>query len=282
MLTLLAAFASAGAYGVSDFVGGLAARRRSAFSVVCISYPTSAVAVLLVAWLFGGALTARSALLGAGTGVVLAVGMWAFYAACAAGPFATVSVISALLGAGIPVTVGIVSGERASVLSTVGIAVAFAAVVLTVWQPGSAGRRERSGSRSLLLATLAGACFGVSFILMNGYDAHSGLWPLFVARGVATVAVAVALVFAWPRVRGHGVRAILPAALCVGILDATANIAAVVALQSGLLSVSSTVISLYPAVTTLLAVVILRERVRPSQVVGLSLAAAAIVALSAG
>lgn len=50
-------------------------------------------------------------------------------------------------------------------------------------------------------------------------------------------------------------------ALLAGVLDAVANTATLLALQSSLLSLTGVLVALYPAATVLLAVVVLRERV---------------------
>ena len=57
----LALIASIG-YGVSDFVGGLASRRVAALRVVIVSYPLSAVILILVAPFAGGVIPARPGL----------------------------------------------------------------------------------------------------------------------------------------------------------------------------------------------------------------------------
>ena len=53
-MNLILALVSAAAYGVSDFVGGLAARRHPALQVVLWAFPVSAVVLLLLSWLIGG------------------------------------------------------------------------------------------------------------------------------------------------------------------------------------------------------------------------------------
>jgi drug/metabolite transporter (DMT)-like permease len=68
-------------------------------------------------------------------------------------------------------------------------------------------------------------------------------------------------------------RWILPA----GVLDVTANACFLAAAQNGPLSIVAPIASLYPASTVLLALAIERERVRPVQLAGLGLAAAALV-----
>ena len=54
------------------------------------------------------------------------------------------------------------------------------------------------------------------------------------------------------------------------------------ALHSSLLSLAGVLISLYPAATVLLAIVVLRERVTWRQVVGMVLALTAVAMIAAG
>ncbi len=66
------------------------------------------------------------------------------------------------------------------------------------------------------------------------------------------------------------------------MLDTVANVAMLLALHSSLLSLAGVLISLYPAATVLLAIVVLRERVTWRQVVGMVLALAAVAMIAAG
>jgi drug/metabolite transporter (DMT)-like permease len=68
----------------------------------------------------------------------------------------------------------------------------------------------------------------------------------------------------------------------IGVLNGLANVALLAALNRGHLSLASVLSSLYPVTTIGLASVILRERMRPSQVIGLTGAMATIVLVVAG
>ena len=98
------------AYGVSDFVGGVASRRVAALRVVIVSYPLSLVIVLIAAPFVSGTLTLNGLIWGAIAGVTSGLAVWWFYLALATGPMSVVSPLTAVLVAGIPVLVGFAFG----------------------------------------------------------------------------------------------------------------------------------------------------------------------------
>ena len=69
-------------------------------------------------------------------------------------------------------------------------------------------------------------------------------------------------------------------ALAAAVLDTAANVAMLLALQASMLSLAGVLMSLYPAATVLLAIVVLRERVTRWQVLGMVLALAAVAMIS--
>ena len=113
----------------------------------------------------------------------------------------------------------------------------------------------------------SGLAFGLNFVLIDQAPVEARLWPLVFARMSASALVR--------RDRG-GHAAILRCrsgvplqlALAAGVLDTIANVAMLLALHASLLSLASVLISLYPAATVVLAMVVLKERVTRWQVVG--------------
>lgn len=70
--------------------------------------------------------------------------------------------------------------------------------------------------------------------------------------------------------------------MLIAVLDTVANVTMLVALHKALLSLASVLISLYPAVTVVLAIVLLRERVHRWQVAGMVLAMVAVTMITVG
>ncbi|WP_033709964.1 EamA family transporter, partial [Mycobacterium avium] len=69
-------------------------------------------------------------------------------------------------------------------------------------------------------------------------------------------------------------------AVAVAVLDIFANITMLAALHTWLLSLASILISLYPAATVVLAMVVLRERVTRWQGIGMVLAMGSVAMIA--
>ncbi|HJP75747.1 MAG TPA: EamA family transporter [Pseudonocardiaceae bacterium] len=280
MSALLLSLVAALGYGVSDFVGGLAARRVAVLRVVVASYPVGMVGMALVAPFAGGTLTTPAIVFGALSGIVGGGAILCYYAALAEGPMSVVSPLTAVLVAGIPLGAGLIMGEHLSAVALIGAGIAVIAVLLVSRQKDATEGEHsaRFTPKVALLTVASGAAFGVFFILLDQVGPHSGMWPLLVSRTTSTVLMLVAALFAKQLRPPTGVP--LRLALMAGLLDVVANAAFLYALRAGLLSLVSVLTSLYPASTVLLARLVLGERTGWTQRIGLVLAAAAIAMIS--
>ncbi|WP_234808088.1 EamA family transporter [Mycolicibacillus trivialis] len=275
------ALASATSFGISDFVGGIAARQVAALRVVLISTPVAMVLLGLAALGAGGPITAEAAVWGALGGITQALGIWWFYAALGAGPIAVVSPLSAVIDAAVPIGVSVVIGERPDTIATIGITLALLAVVMISREATDEDvRPHRFTAKVAWLTVGSGLALGLNFVFIDQTPGESRLWPLVFARAAAAVmVVAVAAVSGNLRVpTGTPLRL----AFLAGALDTGANITMLLALHLALLSLASVLISLYPAVTVVLAIVVLRERVHRWQVAGMVLAVIAVTMITVG
>ncbi len=276
MALLLAGF-SALLYGVGDFCGGLATRRSPVPVVLAFSQLVGLAIALGGALLLGQRPpTFADAAWGAIAGVCGAAGLAALYSALATTLVAVASPVAAVTGAGIPVLLGVVTGERPALPACVGMGLALAAIVLL-----TAGRAGKKGDgtvrRAFLLGAAAGVGFGLFFFAISRTGHGSGLWPLVAARAATLFLVGgIALATGGLRKPGPG----LPLALLCGCLDMGANIAFLLASRQGLLSLTAVVTSLYPAPTVLLAMVVFRERLTPLRAAGLVVAIAGVALIS--
>jgi len=264
-------------YGAGDFVGGFASRHRSAITILLYAYPVGAALMLALLPAFSGPLDGRTALLGVGGGIGGMVGVIVMYSLMARAPMNIISPVTAVLAAVVPVGFGVVVGERPHAWAWFGIALGLAAVVLVSHTPEDHPHGP-VGARVLALACVSGVGFGVYFICLARADHDSGLWPLVISR-LTDAALIVPLARqrrVMSRLRGR----VLGLAVLCGVFDASANLFFLLASRHGLLSLASVITSLYPAMTVLLAVVLLHEHTGGRQRVGLGLAAASIVLIT--
>jgi drug/metabolite transporter (DMT)-like permease len=144
-------------------------------------------------------------------------------------------------------------------------------------EPAAARRRAELG---VTYGLVAGACFALLFIGLNEAGSGSGLWPVFSGQAVALAAVicvaACTRDLRLPEARGGGLAAL------AGLTGAPATILYFVATHHGLLAVTAVITSLYPAVTILLARVLLGERLTAFRLGGLVLAAASVSLIAVG
>jgi drug/metabolite transporter (DMT)-like permease len=239
--------------------------------VVLVSYPVALVLLGGLALAFGGTVSSGAVIWGALSGVSQGLAVWWFYAALGSGPISVVSPLTAVLAAGM--------GERPGAVAGVGVVLALAAVVLVSRETTDQDVRPHRFTAKVAWLTLgAGLGFGLNYVLLHEAPAEARLWPLLFGRVAATVVVLVAagLTGNFRAPQGFPLRLALVAAL----LDVGANIAMLLALQSSMLSLAGVLISLYPAATVLLAIVVLRERVTGWQVAGMAVAVAAVGMIS--
>ena len=298
--------AAAALWGVSDFLGGVAARRASALLVVVIAHSLSLVTLLLIAaFLHLPWPGERLAFWGIMTGISSAVGSIAFYRALAVGEMGLTAALAGVLTAAVPVIFSFFDEGRPKATQMLGFVVAAVAIWSIAYQPGGSPDR-----RGLWLATLAGLGFGAFLIASKFASQGAELWPLAISR-MASATIALALLVA-VRIRQRpdravllhrrthnndhdahdqndrndrndrsgGVGALLLLAGGAGLIEAAGNLLYMLATRVGRLDVAAVLSSLYPAATILLAVWLLKERAKALQAWGMALALVAVVMIS--
>ncbi|MFH8425694.1 EamA family transporter [Streptomyces sp. NPDC018038] len=287
-MTALFALATSLLWGLADFGGGLLTRRIPALTVVVVSQ-LLAVAVLGTVVLATGAWTEAGPQLwyAVGAGVVGPAAMLAFYKALALGPMGVVSPLGSL-GVVVPVSVGLLVGDRPGLVQFAGIGVAVLGVVLA----GGPELRGAPVQRQAVLLTLV-AAFGFGSVMALIAEASTTVTGLFLAlfvQRVTNVLVGAGALYASVRRGGRAlpeggpgvVRAALPALAFVGLADVAANGTYAVAAQQGPVTVAAVLASLYPVVTALAAYAVLKERLRAVQAAGAGLALVGTVLLATG
>ncbi|MGE0299695.1 EamA family transporter [Pseudonocardia sp.] len=271
-MSVPAALPSAVFYGVGDFTGGLAARRAPVLTVTFVSQVAGLALLLPALVLLPGAPSLAAAGFGVVGGLAGATGVLLYFRGLAVGPMGVVAPLSAVVGAGLPLAVGLLRGERPGALAAVAIAIALTAICCAT----AGSRADAAATSGIALGLAAGLGFGLFFVAMDAAPADSGLWPLAAGR-VASVAVLAAVVAARrPGGIGGGTRL----AVVSGIADTVANVLFLVATRIGDLGISAVLVSLYPVVVVLLARTVLRERLTPMQLAGTGLALTASALLA--
>lgn len=275
------------AYGGADFLGGIATRRAHVLTVVLVSQVTG-TGLMLVALPFflSDPYSGTAVAWGAGAGAAGIAGVTSLYRGLARGRMSIVAPVTGTVAAGIPVVVGLVSGERPSGVALAGVVLALLSVVLV--SASSHGDNTNGGGSpprgplppGLPEALVAGTCFGLFFVLLDAAGDGSGLWPLVGARIVSLTMMAVAVVLIRAPFRPPG--GTLGATAGAGLLDVAANLLYLLAARRGLLSLVAVLTSMYPATTVVLARFALNERLTRLQLIGLLLAGIGIVAMAAG
>jgi drug/metabolite transporter (DMT)-like permease len=268
-------------YGAADFCGGLASKRASSWSVVLIAqYVGLAFLVVLLAADRGAEPEATDLLLGAGASTVGVAGVGLLYFSLAQGPMGVVAPITAVGAAVVPVAWGLLRGERPAVAALAGVGLALIAVVLVAREPGGETEPEGAARSTLAAAVGAGLAFGMVFVLLSHTGDDSGFWPLLSGRASSTAALLLVLVAIRQPLLPRGAAPTL--VVLAGICDAGANALFLLASRAGLLSLVSVLSSLYPAVTVLLARIVLHERLRGLQLGGLALALVGVALIAVG
>lgn len=276
-MPIVLALCSAVVYGVGDWFGGRASRYQVSLVVAAVGQMVSLLMVGTVVLVAGTAAPGASTWWWAAAGGMAgALGIAGLYHGLANGDITVVAPVSAVVGAAVPVVVGLATGERPTALALVGIAVAAAAIALVSGALGT--HTHNTPRRIVVLAVFVGVAFGLLFVALDRTDPDSGMWPLVIAR-FASVPMLVALaVAAGARVNRH--RSSVQVAVLAGVFDMGANALYLEAVRGGLLSIVSVVASMYPASTVALAFVVDRERIGRWQAVGLAAAAVALALVS--
>jgi drug/metabolite transporter (DMT)-like permease len=263
---LLAALASV-FFGIADFAGGVGARKMRVWRVAVwsqlLSMPPLLIGLFVIGW---DEVTTADIGYGAVAGVFGFITIVALYGALAAGTMSIVSPITGTLTALIPVVWGLAAGESIAGRQWVGIVVAIVAIMLVAWDHAHA----KLTMGVVLRAVVAAVALAGFFIALDHTAEASGLWPLIFERSVGVTLGLAVLVFL--RELSPPRREDLPVLAIAGNGDVAANIAVLLALQTGPLGISVVLTSIYPAFTAIAAVIVLHERPSVVQRIGIALA----------
>jgi drug/metabolite transporter (DMT)-like permease len=267
-------------WGASDFAGGYGARRANTFVLTAFSHLCAFGLMLGVALTQHGPFPNRASIFWAMTaGALGGFSIAIFYRALASGHMGLAAPIGALLGAAIPTLVDIALEGAPSRWSILG----FALAILAIWlisRPEAAGENDESGHpKGVAAAALSGVGFA-GFYLCIHQATGSPTWVAAISRIGSFAATAVAVLATRARLELDRAPAVLGA--FAGWLDIIACALFIFASEHGRLDEAVVITSLYPAVTVVLARVVLKEHFSRMRLVGLLAALAAVPLIAAG
>ncbi|MEX1248106.1 MAG: DMT family transporter [Anaerolineales bacterium] len=273
-IAALFALSAAVAWGSGDFVSGLSARRIGALYTLLLSFIVGLAGLLILTLLGAEPIPAFADLAWGVLAGMLGTGGFIFMLrGFTVGRMSIVAPVSAILAAAIPVVITAFSEGVPHQGQLLGFALAFA----SIWLLSSQGN-EKSRPAGIGLALVAGLGFGLFFTMLDQISVGVIFWPLVASRLVAGLLLAgYFVVTRQPLVPSKPPWGLLVAS---GLLDVGGNFFFLQAVQTGRLDLSAVLVSLYPAVTVLLALLIAKERISRLQAAGVVAALIAILLIT--
>jgi drug/metabolite transporter (DMT)-like permease len=286
MLPIALGLGAAACIGVGDFVAGVATRR---ISPILVGFWAQGTAVLLGAVLL---LLVRPELVpgqvpwGIAAGLATGGGLALMYRAMATGAISLVAPVTACAVI-FPVLYAVTKGEVLTPVATAGIIAVIAGVVLASLQPapaiGASTPHPGSNNRhALFLAVAAAAAFGVFYIMVDlapQADGWGTLWTAGSAR-LSSFGVQAGLVLIGPR-RLVRPGPFTPHVMAAGALDQLSLVILGLGTMTNAYGIVTVLLGLYPVITALLGVLLLKERLTPVQTLGTILAMTGVLLVSA-
>ena len=267
-------------WGLSDFAGGYGSRRSNAFVLTAFSHLCAFALMFCVAVTQHGVFPSLPSILWAlAAGAIGGFSLAIFYRALAAGQMGLTAPIAALLGAAIPTLADVAMEGAPSRWMITG----FVLAVLAIWlitRPEPRGENDETGHpRGVATAALAGVGFA-GFYLCIHQATGSPVWLAAISRigSFTTTAIAVLVLRAPLAMEGTGVGL----GAIAGCFDIIASVLFISASQRGRLDEAVVITSLYPAVTVLMARLVLKEHFSRWKFIGLLAALAAVPMIASG
>ena len=311
-LGLVCGLTGALCYGLSDVGATVTSRRTSSLIAAAGMQVTMLAAYVFVAMATGTSLPGDPAVFAqvAFFGCLVGFAFLLAYEAFRLGPLAVVGPVLSLIGGLTVVLAVVVLGEQLKPLQGVGVVTATGGLVLMAFISDSGLRGSRLVGPGVVFALVAIVIWSTITIGLTGPIRQVGALPVMVESRVASTAILWSIMaLAWARDRARRRSAALgtddPAGLPVdptrqstsrilprdraaiigiialmGVLDAVGFAAVAVGLERSAAWLVALTSSLGPSVTLIFGIVVLRERLRRTQWIGLVLVFASLVLIS--
>jgi uncharacterized membrane protein len=297
---VILALAAALCWGLADFMGAVSTRRVGLLLTMCTGQVVTLAVLGIVAARMGsgGGHLARADLAALVLSGILGAASYAgFYRALQLGPVSLVSPVFSAYAV-ITVLLAVLLGqETVAPAAAAGIVLTVGGVVLASVsgqpgqdqpgqdQPGQDRPYQRAGRRTgIWFALAAMVCWGVTTYILGRSAEHLGWFVPVAASRVVTFAILLSATAA--AALGHRVHRPRPADLALpavaGLFDVLAFLAYTRASQGGSVSVTAAASACFPLVVIAGGVLVLGERMRRVQVLGVSLTIVGLFVLGVG
>ena len=268
---------SAVLYGIVDFVGGRISRDINGIALALYVQVFGLAAMLVLASVMPGTMSAEGFIWGIVSGVGSGIAIMFLYTGMGKGKISLVVPLAAVIGAGIPVLIGIAFlGERPSTAALLGIVLVLSSVWMVSRGGDSGCNQPMAGFSDCLIAGLGVA---IQYAAVAHTSASAGIWPI-----VANRAASIVVVFAYGRFTGATLtipRQYAFSALWIGVTASVSLALYLSATRLSMLTIAVVLASLYPVIPTMLAIWILKEKITGMQKLGLVCAAIAVAMIAA-
>ena len=257
------AFLSSIFWGFGGFFAGQASRRGSLLPTLTLDIFIGLFLVVPLAFSIADTFTWRDFLIGGLAGLFGMSGAAFLYAGMKKAAYVTVIPVSGVAGALFPVLWGLVDGDSLSVLQIAGILVGLISIALASGVSLQTFKGPIAGLRDGILAGLG---FGGFYIVIENTSNDTEPWGAVASRLFPLLILIFILFLIKDKPKPS--KEAFPFIVGSGLSNACASTCFLLAVNRGLLSVTSLLSALYPAITVVLAHFLIKEKMTRTQVFG--------------
>ena len=257
------AFLSSIFWGFGGFFAGQASRRGSLLPTLTLDIFIGLFLVVPLAFSIADTFTWRDFLIGGLAGLFGMSGAAFLYAGMKKAAYVTVIPVSGVVGALFPVLWGLVGGDSLSALQIGGILVGLISIALASGVSLQTFKGPIAGLRDGILAGLG---FGGFYIVIENTSNDTEPWGAVASRLFPLLILIFILFLIKDKPKPS--KEAFPFIVGSGLSNACASTCFLLAVNRGLLSVTSLLSALYPAITVVLAHFLIKEKMTRTQVFG--------------
>ena len=257
------AFLSSIFWGFGGFFAGQASRRGSLLPTLTLDIFIGLFLVVPLAFSIADTFTWRDFLIGGLAGLFGMSGAAFLYAGMKKAAYVTVIPVSGVAGALFPVLWGLVDGDSLSILQIAGILVGLISIALASGVSLQTFKGPIAGLRDGILAGLG---FGGFYIVIENTSNDTEPWGAVASRLFPLLILIFILFLIKDKPKPS--KEAFPFIVGSGISNACASTCFLLAVNRGLLSITSLLSALYPAITVVLAHFLIKEKMTRKQVFG--------------